>query len=212
MNPPARAPRLAPLEPPYAPDVQEQLARWMPPGATVEPLRLFRTLMLNEALAARMRPLGAGILGAGASVAPRLREVMIDRTCALTGAEYEWGVHAAAFASAVGLTDEQLASTACGEPGDGCWEPAEAAVMSLADELHRTATISDALWETLAELFEPEQMIELIVTAGWYHVIGYLCNGLGVELEPWALRFPAADAGPSGGGDRARDGVPVDGA
>src|ERR1700690_11919 len=105
MNPPAQSPRLTPLQPPYTPEIAEQLARWMPPGAPIEPLGLFRTLMLHEGLAARMRPLGAGILGKGAKLPPRLREVMIDRTCALTGAEYEWGVHAAAFAAAVGLTD-----------------------------------------------------------------------------------------------------------
>jgi 4-carboxymuconolactone decarboxylase len=192
MNQPDHAPRLAPLTPPYAPAVAEQLAKWMPPGAAIEPLGLFRTLMLHDGLAARMRPLGAGILGSHATVPPRLREVMIHRTCALTGAEYEWGVHAAAFGGAVGLTDEQLRSTVLGGPLDGCWEAPEAAVMSLADELHRSSSISEELWHTLARTFEPGQIIELIVTAGWYHVIGYLCNGIGVELEAWAMRFPQA--------------------
>jgi alkylhydroperoxidase family enzyme len=192
MNNPAAAPRLAPLEPPYTAEVEQQLARWMPPGAAIEPLALFRTLMLNEALAARMRPLGAGILGAGASVPPRLREVMIDRTCALTGAEYEWGVHAAAFGTAVGLTEAQLRATVLGGPLESCWEPQESAVVQLADELHESSSISDELWDRLRGLLSDEQIIELIVTAGWYHVIGYLCNGLGVALEPWALRFPEA--------------------
>ena len=191
MSQTAATPRLAPLEPPYTASVAEQLAKWMPPGAAAEPLRLFRTLMLHETLAARMRPLGAGILGARSTVPARLREVMIDRTCARTGAEYEWGVHAAAFADAVGLSAEQLRSTALGGPFDPCWEPAEAAVTRLADELHETSTISEGLWRELTGSFEREQIIELIVTAGWYHVIAYLCNGIGIELEPWALRFPA---------------------
>jgi 4-carboxymuconolactone decarboxylase len=142
-----------------------------------------------------MRPLGAGILGSGATVPPRLREVMIDRTCALTGAEYEWGVHAAAFGAAVGLSDEQLRSAAAGSPADECWEPLEAAVMELADELHGTSSIAEDLWQRLRDALEPEQIIELIVTAGWYHVIAYLCNGIGVELEDWAMRFPAPSAG-----------------
>ncbi len=184
------SPRLNPLSPPYAPEVEEQLNRWMPPGAAVEPLGLFRTMMIHERLAARMRPLGAGILGSAATVPPRLREVMIDRTCALTGAEYEWGVHAAAFGAVAGLTEEQLRSTALGAPSDQCWEPLEAAVMELADELHDTSSISQGLWERLAEALDPEQVIELIVTAGWYHLIAYLCNGLAIEEESWAMRFP----------------------
>ena len=59
-----------------------------------------------------MRPLGAGILGSRATVPLGLRELMIDRTCALTGAEYEWGVHARAFGAAAGLDEARLRATA----------------------------------------------------------------------------------------------------
>ncbi len=142
-----------------------------------------------------MRPLGAGILGSRATVEPGLREVMIDRTCALTGAEYEWGVHAAAFASSVGLDEEQLRSTVGGSHRDECWDERQASVFALADELHHTSAISDDLWRSLTELFSSEQIIELIVTAGWYHVIAYLCNGIGVEHEGWARRFPGTAPG-----------------
>src|ERR1700691_390653 len=99
---PRGTPRIAPLQPPYAPDVAAMLAKWMPPGGGAERLRLFRTLVVHEQLMSRMRPLGAGILGAAATVTPALREVMIHRTCALTGAGYEWGVHAVAFGAPLG--------------------------------------------------------------------------------------------------------------
>ncbi len=78
-------PRIQPLQEPYSEDVATMLAKWMPPGSAVEPLRLFRTLAVHEQLSSRMRPLGAGILGPRALVEPLLREVMIARTCALTG-------------------------------------------------------------------------------------------------------------------------------
>src|SRR5437660_183560 len=81
------APRIPPLEPPYDPDTEAMLRRWMPPGAEVEPLALFRTLAVHEDLAARMRPLGAGILGHG-RLDPRDREIVIARACARAGAEY----------------------------------------------------------------------------------------------------------------------------
>ncbi len=163
----ATAPRLAPLEPPYpSPEIAAQLERWMPPGVEMEPLALFRTLARHGELMSRMRPLGAGILGSRATVPLHLREVMIDRTCALAGAEYEWGVHAAAFGETAGLNAEQLASTASGSHTDRCWGPEEATVMRLAEELHETSTISDALWEQLAASFSEQQVIELIVTAG----------------------------------------------
>jgi alkylhydroperoxidase family enzyme len=183
---------MAPLQAPYDPDTAEMLAKWMPPDSPAEPLRLFRTLARNRELTSRMRPLGAGILGRSAQIAPPLREVMIDRTCALTGAEYEWGVHAAAFGRTLGLDDEQLRSTVHGSWRDHCWDERQACVFRLADELHSTSSISDELWRTLAEQFDEAQIIELIVTAGWYHVIAYICNGLLVEQEQWAVRFPPA--------------------
>jgi alkylhydroperoxidase family enzyme len=183
--------RIAPIEPPYEPDTATMLAKWMPPNSSMEPLRLFRTLAVHDELASRMRPLGAGILGRTATVEPQLREVVIHRTCALVGAEYEWGVHAVAFGEPLGLTDEQLHSTVHGAADDPCWAAEQAAVFRLSDELHGTGTLSDELWSELDARFDEPQILELIVTAGWYHLIGYVCNAAAIEPEEWAARLPA---------------------
>ncbi len=182
--------RIAPLTPPYDPDTEVALSKWMPPGSPIEPLRLFRTLVVHDTLASRMRPLGAGILGSSALVPALLREVMIHRTCALTGAEYEWGVHVVAFGKPLGLSEEQLHATVHGSFDDPCWDPEQSSVFRLADELHETSTVSEELWRSLSSRFDAPQILELIVTAGWYHVIGYVCNGVGLPAEDWAARFP----------------------
>src|SRR5689334_8141417 len=121
-------PRIDPLAPPYSPEQETMLRKWMPPGSGIEPLRLFRTLAVHAELASRMRPLGAGILGPGATVAPLLREVMIHRTCGLTANAYEWAVHAAAFGRPLGLSEEQLPSTLHGAWTDPCWDERQASV------------------------------------------------------------------------------------
>lgn len=182
------APRIAPLEPPYEPDVEEMLRRWMPPGAAMEPLALFRTLAIHGELMSRMRPLGSGILNHGL-VAPRDREIVLLRTCARAGAEYEWGVHATAFAEQVGLTDAQLAATAAAT-ADPCWSERDALLIRLADELYDTDTASDELWAALAGSYSDQQLLELIVTAGWYRTLAYVINAARVPLERWAQRFP----------------------
>jgi alkylhydroperoxidase family enzyme len=189
-------PRIPPLEPPYRADVDAALRKWMPPGAAVEPLKLFRTLNVNEELASRMRPLGAGILGHG-RVAPREREIVIHRTCARSGAEYEWGVHAVAFGEPLGLSDEQIAASARGTASDPAWGEHDADLVALADELHDTATVTDALWARLSARFSDEQMLELLVIAGWYRLLSYVINAVGIEREPWGARFPpdATDGG-----------------
>ena len=187
--PAAAAPRIAPLEPPYDERTAALLARWMPPGSDAEPLALFRTLAVHSELAERMRPLGAGILGRGL-VEPRLREIVIHRTCALCGAEYEWGVHAVAFGAALGLTGERLRSTVHGGPDDAVWADDERAVLRLADALHATAAIDDELFALLRRHFDDAQVLELAVTAGWYHTIAYAIGVARVAPEPWAARFP----------------------
>jgi 4-carboxymuconolactone decarboxylase len=192
-------PRIAPLEAPYDPDVGEMLRRWMPPNAAVEPLALFRTLAIHPDLMSRMRPLGSGILNHGA-VAPRDREIVVHRACARAGAHYEWGVHAVAFAEAVGLTTNQVASTATGGASDPCWSDGDAMLIRLADELHDTDTVSDDLWAQLSPRYTDQQLLELIVTAGWYRTIAYVINAARIRLESWGARFPRSRprrAGPS---------------
>jgi 4-carboxymuconolactone decarboxylase len=190
MSLPSTAPRIAPLEPPYQPEIEAALRKWMPPGVETEPLKLFRTLNVHHELASRMRPLGAGILGHG-RVDPREREIVIHRTCARAGAEYEWGVHVLAFGRPLGLSEEQITATAQGGPGDPAWSPSDAQLIRLADELHETSTVSDPLWAQLAKRFSDDQLLELVVTAGWYRLLSYVINAARVEHEPWAARFPA---------------------
>jgi 4-carboxymuconolactone decarboxylase len=185
----ASPPRIAPLEPPYTPEIEAALRKWMPPGSDAEPLRLFRTLNVHEQLASRMRPLGAGILGHG-SIQPREREIVILRTCARAGAEYEWGVHVLAFAKPLGLSEQQTAATVSGQSSDPAWAEPDAQLVALADELYDTATVSEPLWTRLATRFSDVQMIELLLIAGWYRLLAYVINAIGVEHEPWAARFP----------------------
>jgi alkylhydroperoxidase family enzyme len=161
----------------------------MPPGSGVEPLKLFRTLVVNQDLADRMRPLGAGLLGHG-RLSLRERELVIDRATARAGAEYEWGVHVTAFGEAAGLTEDELDATAAGGPGDFA-DPADADLITLVDELHDTAAVSDDLWARLAARYDEPTLLELVILAGWYRLIAGVINAVGIELEPWAARFPA---------------------
>ncbi len=124
-------PRIAPLTPPYAPDTQASLDKWMPPGAAVEPLALFRTVARHAALSDRMRALGGHFLGSRARLPVRVRELVILRTCARCSAEYEWGVHAVAFGAAAGLDEAALRATV--DPGASPPPPEDACVFQAVD-------------------------------------------------------------------------------
>jgi alkylhydroperoxidase/carboxymuconolactone decarboxylase family protein YurZ len=190
MTETATEPRITPLEPPYDAETQAQLEKWMPPGAPVDPLALFRTLLVHPELAARMRPLGSALLGHG-MVDRRDREILVLRTCARCGAEYEWGVHAVAFGQAVGLTEEQIAATTLDTTDDRTWSETDRLLLALADELYETDRITDALWGELVATWSREYLLELIVTAGWYRTLSYVINAARIQHEPWAAHFPA---------------------
>jgi hypothetical protein len=184
-------PRIAPLSPPYATDVQAALDKWMPPGAGVEPLRLFRTIVRHGLLGERMRPLGGALLGRG-SLPARVRELLILRTCARCRAEYEWGVHVTAFSAAAGLEREVVEGTVLRSPGAVADSGSpDDLVLRFADELHDAAAVTEATWGRLAERFDESSLIEMLAVAGFYHLIAFVANGAQVDLEPWAERFPA---------------------
>src|SRR5829696_5463582 len=182
-------PRIPPIEPPYTPDIENMLEKWMPPDSGLEPLKLFRTLAVHEELAARMRPTGAGLLGPKSTLDPRDREIVLHRTCALNGAEYEWGVHVVTFGRPLGLTEEQLASTVDGVPDDPCWSDRDALLVRAADELHASSSVSDELFAALAEHWRPDQILDIVILAGCYRLISLVVNAAAIEQEPWAARF-----------------------
>ena len=184
------AARIAPVEPPFASEVADELRRWMPPNSPVEPLRLFRTLARNVPLAGAMHPLGSFFLSRRFALGKREREIVIDRVCARCGCEYEWGVHAAVFGAAAGLDEAALRATVRGTPSDPAWSETDRLLVRLVDELHDTARVSDDLWRALAAHWPAETLLELLALVGWYHVIAFVANGARVESEPWAQRFP----------------------
>lgn len=190
------APRLAPLGPPYTPEVGEALAAMMPSG--VPPLGLFRTLAHNPRVLEKVR---AGNLLDRGSLERRDREIAILRTCARCGSEYEWGVHVSVFSARVGISEEKVTGTVVWNATDSRWEGRERAIVELVDQLHETAQIDDALWSRLEASFAADQIVELIVLIGFYHTISFVTNGLGVDREAGSARFPSSTAGarfPSG--------------
>src|SRR5438045_1692232 len=115
--------RIAPLHPPYAPEINEQFDRIMR-GAP--PLTLFRVIAGDARAWEKFR--AGSLLGRG-PLSLREREIVIDRTCALTGCEYEWGVHVATFAAAAHLTNDQVRATVLGKADAPCWYKAEQALI-----------------------------------------------------------------------------------
>lgn len=176
--------RIAPLRPPYAPDIHQQFDRIMR-GAP--PLMLFRVMAGHSRAWDRFR--ASSLLDPG-PLPLREREIVIDRTCALNRCEYEWGVHVAIFAAAAQLTDAQVRATVLGDADGPCWSEAEQALIAAVDALHHRSTLTDAEFADLSAHYDDDQILEIMLLCGFYRTVSYLANGLALPLEEKAARFP----------------------
>jgi alkylhydroperoxidase family enzyme len=176
--------RIAPLEPPYPPEIQAQFDAIMR-GAP--PLTLFRVLAGNAR--AWEKFLGGSLLDRG-PLTLREREIVIDRTCALTRCEYEWGVHVAIFAKPAGLTDEEVRATVLEDADAPCWSKGEQVLIATADALHHRATLSADEFKALSAHYDDAMILEIMLLCGFYRMVSYLNNGLDLPLEETAARFP----------------------
>jgi alkylhydroperoxidase family enzyme len=176
--------RIAAAEPPFPEDMQAALDSVMRGSP---PLVLFTTMARDQRLFRKF--FSGGLLDRG-NLTVREREIVIDRTTALCGSEYEWGVHIAAFSRHAGLSAEQVRSFTSSGSQDSCWTPAEKALLRLCESLHATCSIDDELWASLRRHFSEEAMLELLMLAGFYRTVSYLTNALRLPLEADADRFP----------------------
>lgn len=183
------SPRLAPLAPPHDPELASLLERLR--LGLPEPLALFRTLAHAPRVLSRVA--AGGMLDRG-PVPLRLRELVILRTTARLGAEYEWGVHVAGFAAKAQLSEDEIRGTVLDAPGAAghghAWQGDDALVLSLVDALVDTATLDDALYAELSSRFAPDALLELVALVGFYHLISFQVRALRLPREPFAPPFP----------------------
>jgi alkylhydroperoxidase family enzyme len=192
--------RIAPLDPPFDTDVAAQLARMMPPG--VEPIALFRLFVRNLPMAQAMSGWGTYELSRRLSLTLRDREIVIDRTCARAGCEYEWGVHISIFAGRAGLPPDQVRSLTAGDADDPCWtEPRDRTLIRVVDALFDHRDLDDDLWQQLGRHLDEAEILDLLLLCGWYQAISLVGRVTRLPNEPGAPTFAAVDVVGPGGHD-----------
>jgi alkylhydroperoxidase family enzyme len=180
---PARPTRIGPLDEAGRSARQQEVVDDLVRGPTVN---IYTTLARNPELAAAMVNLGRTLRGEGISA--RHREILILRTGCNCDSEYELAQHFR-LAMSIGMTAEDMRRVRVGPDAPG-WEPFEAALCRAADELHADQTISDGTWATLAARYSEPQLIHATMLVGYYHLVSFVLNALGVPLEADAVRFP----------------------
>jgi 4-carboxymuconolactone decarboxylase len=159
----------------------------------VSVLNVFGTLARHPKLLKRWLVFANHVL-TKSTISGRDRELAILRAGWRCNSPYEWGQHVV-IGRREGISDAEVAAIGVGPDAPG-WSAHDAAILRAVDELHDTATISDATWATLAATYDDEQLMDLVFAIGQYHVVSFALNAFGVErddgLDPDDVPFPPA--------------------
>ena len=174
--------RLDMLDPPYDPADAERLARLLPEGA--EPVHLMRQLLrAHPDLTEALMILPGFLHGSGSRLDPRTRELVVARTLARCGNDYEWGIHLAPAADVARFSAEERSALATGAADDPVWDRHDQVLLHAVDELYDSETLSDATFTALLDHLDGGQALELAAAAGWYRATSLLSNTLQPPLE-----------------------------
>ena len=185
QSPRLKQPRVPPLaESEWSEEQRKLIAEQKISGPV---LNLYKTMLNHPTLYGPRYKFGS-YLQRDSLLPPKTRELLILRTAALTGAEYEWGHHVEA-AQKAGFSAAEIRRIKSGPDASG-WSEEHAAVLRAADELRRETFVSDRTWAMLAKHYDTKRLIEIIYTSGGYTMTALAINSLGIQLEPGFPRFP----------------------
>lgn len=174
---------LAPLQPPFPPDVDTILAQYPQQDGYI--LSLFRTFANSVRFLKKGVP---NLLDKESPLDLRTREITILRVTANRNCEYEWGVHVAIFSRAAKLSSEQVAATRT--KSEDCWSEDEHELIKAVDELCENAALSETTKDWFQSTWSSEEQLEIIALVGAYSTISYVANLADLPLEPFSASFP----------------------
>ena len=124
------------------------------------------------------------------TLSARHRGLLILRTAWLTQSSYLWADHAPT-ARAAGIMPDELHRVAEGPDAAG-WDPFEATLLRLADELYVNSSVRDATWDALAARYDLYNLFDAVMAVNETTLVAMLYNSWGVQPDDNAYaRFPA---------------------
>lgn len=151
-------------------------------------VNVIATLGHNRSMSKAIQQFAAAVLGDG-TVSRRQREMVILRMGWNCQAIYEFGQHSL-FGREAGLTDPEIyALTRPLATWD--WAPADLAALHLTDDVYADDCVSDPTWAEVIQHFDESQIIELLVSIGYYRMVSSILNSCGVALDDGVPGWPS---------------------
>jgi 4-carboxymuconolactone decarboxylase len=110
------------------------------------------------------------------------RELAILRVAQLTGADYQFQIHATQYAPAAGITVQQIAALD-GSEHSSLFPPAHRALLAYADAMTVTVDVPDSVFDKLRRHYNDQQIVELTVLIGAYNMHTRVGRALRIDSE-----------------------------
>lgn len=155
---------------------------------------LARDINLNHALvnspgAARSFSRLGGYIRSRSPLNPRLREMAILQVGYLARSEYEYSHHLK-IARELGVSDHDIRAIAAETAGkETSLEPLSRAVLRAAREMTLELAIRPETWKELSETLANQELVDLVVTIGFYNGVVRILASLEVDLEDEYRRY-----------------------
>jgi len=144
-------------------------------------LNVFRALLNNPAITLAQSGLAGALMGSKV-LDHRIRELVILRTGWRTKSEYEFVQHVA-VSRRLGMSDEEILGVR--NPAEcKTYSEVDRAVIALADELHDHSQVSSKTWAALEKSFSAAELVELILVAGFWHMMAGFLKTAEIPLDP----------------------------
>jgi alkylhydroperoxidase family enzyme len=149
---------------------------------------LYRSVARNESLfidMIDMRFIGPMGLMDRKTIPPRIREIMILRTCVQAQNDYEFNLHVKTISEKVGLSKAEIKDLKNTRIDDNLWPADESSLIALTDELVKTTSVSDEVFERASKHFSDAELIEMVQLVGLYTTVAMLVSLIRPELDPY---------------------------
>jgi len=124
-------------------------------------------------------------------LAPDLRELIILGVARLEGGIYEWVQHVP-IGRRAGCSDAQIAALEALRFDDAVFDARAKAMLRLVREVVRDVKASEAAVEAANARFSPQEIVEIILTAGFYMTMARMTETTRVEVDaPEGVAVPS---------------------
>ena len=161
-------------------------------GNTPRKMNVARMIANSDTVFQHFSRLGHSLL-TRARLAAKLREIAILRTAKLTGSVYEWTQHVP-IARDSGVSEEQVAAMADWVSAR-CFDEVERLVLTLTDEVTRNVKGRKQTIEALKKYLDTAEIVELILSIGFWGMVARLLETAEVDLEDFAGKINMLERG-----------------